>query len=287
MKLWFNCEVKFIFYYFISEIIIKSPFSATSAAASSSLPFISIARIALTATTTTMKREKISLEGNFYFIFYFYENGAAEWRWWLSFEKTRYLFMTEYIKKIMKSQHSHHQQQPTFLSKKNDCLYPFTFASLATASSHKDEFNIYTRGPTFHSFIWRLNMRVIYTWVCVCVWWVHKMVIKNIKSPHNQEWEMERLISSFLFNFLFLFFSFMYPHSRLSLWLYKIIFSYLNYKHASLSPSFSSIIIIIICVFSSSSPFQSFIFFLLFALISFNGSWSSNEKKVPNERMLC
>lgn len=69
---------KFIFYYFISEIIIKSPFLA----ASSSLPFISIARIALTATasTTTMKREKISLEGNFYFIFYFYENGAAEWR---------------------------------------------------------------------------------------------------------------------------------------------------------------------------------------------------------------
>ena len=155
MKLWFNCEVKFIFYFFISEIIIKSPFSALSAA-SSSLPFISIARITLTATTTTttMKREKISLEGNFYFIFYFYENGAAEWRWWLSFEKTRYLFMTEYIKKIMKSQHSHHQQQPTFLSEKKnkyDCLYPFTFASLATASSHKDEFNIYTRGPTFHS----------------------------------------------------------------------------------------------------------------------------------------
>lgn len=79
----------------------------------------------------------------------------------------------------------------------------------------------------------------------------------------------------------------MYPHSRLSLWLYKIIFSYLNYKHASLSlsPSFSSIIIIIICVFSSSSSFQSLILlFLLFALISFNGSWSSNEKKI-SERM--
>lgn len=148
---------KFIFYYFISEIIIKSPFSA----ASSSLPFISIARIALTATTTTtMKREKISLEGNFYFIFYFYENGAAEWRWWLSFEKTRYLFMTEYIKKIMKSQHSHHQHQPTFLSEN---LYPFTFASLATASSHKDEFEIYTRGPTFHSG----------AHVCVCVFGGH------------------------------------------------------------------------------------------------------------------
>lgn len=87
--------------------------------------------IALACPSDRRREKKLSSWGKFLFHFLFYENGAAEWRWWLSFEKTRYLFMTEYIKKIMKSQHSHHQQ-PTFHRKKIWLSY--------SLSSHKDEF---------------------------------------------------------------------------------------------------------------------------------------------------
>lgn len=257
MKLWFNCELKFIFYYFISEIIIKSPFSAAAAVASSSSPFISIARIALTATSKRRWRKKISLEGNFISFFIFMKmallNGDDDYH----SKRHDISSWLNTLRKLWSLNISHHQQQPTFLSEINkyDCLYPFTFASLATASSHKEMNLIYIHTRTNIPFC------LLWTWgLCVCDWWVHKMVIKNIKSPHNREERRVRLISSFLYLIFYFYYFFVYVSTlTLSLWLYKIIFSYLNYKHASLSlsPSFSSIIIII-CVFSSSSPFQSF-----------------------------
>lgn len=143
--------------------------STSSSFSYSSLPFISF----------NVRYKKKSLGGNFYFIFYFMKmallNGDDDYhskRHNISLS----LFMTEYIKKIMKSQHSHHHQ-PTFLSfrkqqhtqkKNDDCLYPLMFEPQLTWSSFIKMNFIYTRGPTFHS-------------VYLYVFGAHKMVIKKYK----------------------------------------------------------------------------------------------------------
>jgi hypothetical protein len=83
--------------------------------------------------------------------------------------------MTEYIKKIMKSQHSHHQQRPTF----QNCIFFYLFIR-----SHLIKMNFIWLSveETRTNIPFRRFFRVFY----VCCVYVHK---KAIKSPHRSQSE--------------------------------------------------------------------------------------------------